>query len=396
MRFDSKNFNAQAFGHFVNRAPNVNKTELAKCKAVGKNEQAALALSSQTGSLYAKVPYYGNISGSTSQNNDGSTDVQATNTATFTQGFITASRMDSWTERNFSTNITAGVDFMKNIAGQISTYKMEVKQAILLHMLSGVFSMGTGDDIAGQAAEEFISKHTYNLPELGGDVVEADTLNKAIQRASGDNKNAFKLAIMHSEVATNLENMKLLKYLTQTDGDGITRDLSLGSWNGRLVLIDDNMPTTTASSTTTYEKTADTEIDPSKTYYTKPNANYVAVTEPEEAALSSYYESVTAETGDTLYTTYLLGENSINLDAIGDAVPFEMSRDAKTNGGQDTLFVRDRYICGVSGVSFNEPSFTASASNTELARGANWSIIHNDREAIPHKAIALSRIISYG
>ena len=26
---------------------------------------------------------------------------------------------------------------------------------------------------------------------------------------------------MHSEIATRLENMKLLKYLTQTDGEGI-------------------------------------------------------------------------------------------------------------------------------------------------------------------------------
>lgn len=30
---------------------------------------------------------------------------------------------------------------------------------------------------------------------------------------------------MHSEVATNLENIKLLKYMTQTDADGIEREL---------------------------------------------------------------------------------------------------------------------------------------------------------------------------
>ena len=53
-KFDSKTFNAEAFGAYVQR-----------------NEQARAALSSQTGSLYARIPYFGRISGSTSQNNDG-------------------------------------------------------------------------------------------------------------------------------------------------------------------------------------------------------------------------------------------------------------------------------------------------------------------------------------
>lgn len=39
-------------------------------------------------------------------------------------------------------------------------------------------------------------------------LVGATTLNKAIQKAGGDNKNIFKLVIMHSEVATNLENFE--------------------------------------------------------------------------------------------------------------------------------------------------------------------------------------------
>ena len=52
-RFDSKSFNPEAFGHYVNRIPNVTKTELAKSRAVGANENARNALSNQTGSLYA-------------------------------------------------------------------------------------------------------------------------------------------------------------------------------------------------------------------------------------------------------------------------------------------------------------------------------------------------------
>lgn len=346
-KFDSKSFNPQAFGAYVNRIPNVAKNELAKSGAVGSNEQARAALGNQTGSLYARIPYFGRIDGSTSQNNDGATDIASTNTTTYEQGFIVASRMDSWTERSFSKNITAGVDFMDNVAAQIADYKFDVRQAMLLAILEGVYGMSVdGSTVAATAAKEFIEKHTFDISGEADDaaMVGSTTLNKAIQKACGDNKNIFKLVIMHSEVATNLENIKLLKYMTQTDADGIERELALATWNGRTVLIDDNMP---------------------------------------------------VDGGN--YTTYVLGQGAIILDDIGDAVPYEMSRDPKTNGGQDTLYVRDRYICGVDGISFEKPAtITASASNEDLANGANWAIINDGTKAIPHKAIAIAKIVSKG
>lgn len=356
-KFDSKSFNPQAFGKYVDRIPNVTKNELAKSGAVGTNQNAHDALANQTGSLYARVPYFGRIDGSTSQNNDGGTDIASTSTTTYEQGFVVASRMDGWTEKSFSKNITAGVDFMDNVAAQIADYKMDVRQAMLLAILKGVFSMSTtGSTVAAKAAKEFLDKHVYNITANTGDdaLVGATTLNKAIQKAGGDNKNIFKLVIMHSEVATNLENMKLLKYMTYTDADGIERELALATWNGRTVLVDDNMPT-------------------------------------EDVAKTSDVEAYTA------YTTYVLGKGAIILDDIGDAVPYEMSRDPKTNGGQDTLYVRDRYICGVDGISFEKPAtITASASNTDLETGANWNIINDGTKAIPHKAIAIAKIVSKG
>lgn len=398
-KFDSKSFNPQAFGKYVDRIPNVTKNELAKSGAVGTNQNAHDALANQTGSLYARVPYFGRIDGSTSQNNDGGHDIESSNTTTYEQGFIVASRMDGWTEKSFSKNITAGTDFMDNVAAQIADYKMDVKQAMMLAILSGVFSMkATGTGVAEKAAKEFLEKHVYDITGNTGDeaLVGSTTLNKAIQKAGGDNKNIFKLVIMHSEVATNLENIKLLKYMTQTDADGIERELALATWNGRTVLIDDNMPT--GQIPTVYAKTSDVALDPDKTYYTRsgssPNYVYTPVENPDVSNIGTYYE-VTAS--DTSYTTYVLGNGSIILDDIGDAVPYEMSRDPKTNGGQDTLYVRDRYICGVDGISFEKPaSITASASNTDLATGTNWNIINDGTKAIPHKAIALCKIVSKG
>lgn len=391
--FDSKSFNPQAFGAYVNKIPNVTKTELAKSRAIGTNEQATAALSSQTGSLYARIPYFGRISGVTSQNNDGSTDINSTSTTTYEQGFVTASRMDAWTERSFSKNITAGTDFMTNVATQINDYKLEVKQAILLNILKGIYGMTTtGDTVATNAAKEFVVNHSYDITsETAGDTpgfVTVSTLNKAIQKAGGDNKNIFTLCIMHSEVSTNLENLKLLKYMTYTDSDGIERELAMATWNGRTVLIDDNMPTGDC-----YALSEDSSASSSKTYYKLENGVYSAVASATTPVTNGYYET----TGETSYTTYVLGDGAVVLSDIGDSVPYEMDRDPKVNGGQDTLYVRDRFICGVDGISFEKPSsITASASNTDLATGANWNMINDGTTAIPHKAIAITRIISKG
>ncbi len=358
-KFDSKSFNAQAFGSYVSRIPKVTKNELASSKAVGVNKQARDALNNQNALVYARVPYFGRISGSTSQNNDGSTDITSTNTSTFEQGFVVANRMDSWTERTFSKNIISddSSDFMDNVAEQISDYKMEVQQNILLSILKGIYSMKiTGTDFLSKANKEFVEKHTYDITseidvENAG-FVKATDLNRAIQQASGDNKKIFKLVIMHSEVATNLENMQLLKYMTYTDSDGIERELSLATWNGRTVLVDDNMPT-------------EEVVDGENTY--------------------------------TKYTTYVLGENSIIVDEVGDAVPYEMNRDPKTNGGQDTLYIRDRYVCGVEGISFEKPSsISTSANNLDLENGSNWCLVNDGTATISHKAIPITRIISKG
>lgn len=395
-KFDSKSFNPQAFGAYVNRIPNVTKNELAKSGAVGSNEQAKTALANQTGSLYARIPYFGRIDGSTSQNNDGNTNIESTGTTTYEQGFIVASRMDSWTERSFSKNITAGVDFMDNVAAQIADYKMDVKQAMLLAILKGVFSMKQDTSVAGKAAKEFLAKHVYDITAKGVDagLVGSATLNKAIQQACGDNKNIFKLVIMHSEVATNLENIKLLKYMTQTDADGIERELALATWNGRLVLIDDNMPSETGYYAASADDEGAMQIKASgATGSAQINLADVKKGDfyPSDAAAEQYVVA-----GDK-YITYTLGNGAIILDDIGDAVPYEMSRDPKTNGGQDTLYVRDRYICGVDGISFEKPaSITASASNADLANGDNWNIINDGTKAIPHKAIAIAKIVSRG
>ena len=105
----------------------------------------------------------------------------------------------------------------------------------------------------------------------------------------------------------------------------------------------------------------------------------------------------------TVYTSYVLGEGTINYEDIGAKVPYEMARDPKTNGGQDTLYTRQRKVFAPFGLSY-EKAKQASLSPTddELADGTNWDLVHSgeateaERSYVNDKVIAIARIKSKG
>lgn len=341
--FDLKTFNPEAFGRYVDRIPNLKRNELLKSGAlVSRNDLIAL-FDEQTGSFYATVPVRGLIDGE-AQNYDGETDVEATSTTTYSQGMIVVGRMKAWTEKDFSQDITSGVNFMDNVAAQVAEYWDEVDQDTLLSVLNGIFSM------TGAENKKFVDNHTYDITKATDTKVGATTLNNAIQKACGDNKKAFSLAIMHSQVATNLENLQVLEYLKYTDANGIQRSLEIATWNGRLVIVDDSMPTA--------------ELEDS-----------------------------------TQYTTYVLGKGAFEYANVGCKVPYEMDRNPYKNGGVETLITRQRKVFAPKGISFTKKSVAKlSPTKAELENGANWSLIKDASESktINHKAIAIARIVSLG
>ena len=99
---------------------------------------------------------------------------------------------------------------------------------------------------------------------------------------------------------------------------------------------------------------------------------------------------------------YVLGDGAIDFEKIGAEVPNEMQRDPKTNGGETTLYTRDRACYAPYGISYTKKSQASlSPTNEELANGANWTLVHNGGsgaalKVIDHKAIPIARIISRG
>lgn len=396
--FDSKNFNTEVFGAYVDKTPNLNRNELIKSKAIRERNDLAKLFPDQVGGSFATIPISGRIGG-TPKNYNGSTDLDAGgNLSTYTQGRIVVGRMQSWTERDFSYDITGGVDFLAQIAAQVGEYWDNIDQATLLSVLKGIFSM------TGAKNLEFVNGHTYDVSANAGDTgkFDATTLNSAMQAALGDNKAKFTLAIMHSTVATNLENLKLLAYLKYTDKDGIQRDLSLGTLNGRAVLVDDTMPVEDVAAA--YALTTDAALDSTKTYYTRTGSGtasspyvYTAVTSPDVSDIATYYER-TAEAYKK-YTTYVLGDGAIEYTNCGAKTPYETERDPKKNGGQDTLYSRQRKIFSPYGISWVDSSII-SPTDAQLETGSKWSLantnVSNTTDYFPHKSIPIARVITRG
>ena len=457
--FDAKNFNGEVFQKYLETIPNTKRNELIKSRAIRQRPDLAQAMADQTGGNYITTPLLGLISGTAPQNYDGSTDLTANNTDTYTHSRVVVGRANAWTERDFSYDITGGVDFMENVARQISEYWDEVDQATIIHILNGLFKMNDDKGL------EFVQSHTHNICAVQNSEnvtghMDGTTLNTAMQKACGDNKSKFSLALMHSVVATNLENLKILVYFKYNDDNGMERDAAIATLNGRLVLIDDGMPTaettTTAETCGVYTVTISTALAAGEKVticgveYTAPETpgsataqatsietllkantgvtnaytitrNNAVLTFTEKTGhggtgapavdnsglVTGVVASATTTAGvakvtQTAYTTYVLGEGAIEFTDCGAKVPYEMDRNPAKFGGQDTLYSRQRKSFAPYGINFTKDSMSGlSPTDAELETGSNWMLVNNgqagaSKKFIDPKAIAIARIISLG
>lgn len=357
--FDEKIFNGEVFGQYMETVPNLNRKELIKSKAIRQRQDIANLFSAQVGGNYATIPITGRIGGK-AQNYDGKTSAEAQKLKTFSHSRVVVGRQAAWVETDFSYDITGGKDFMEQVGDQVAEYWDDVDQATLLSVIKGIFSM------TGKENLKFVNEHTYDISTSKNkeeQVFSATTLNTAIQKALGDNKAKFSISIMHSAVSTNLENLKLIAYMKYTDGQGIERDLTLGTLNGRVVLIDDAMPVE-------HIEASGTEGQPD-------------------------YEPAYNK-----YTSYVLGDGAFEFTDCGAKVPNEMARDPKTNGGETTLYSRQRKVFAPFGISFTKASMESlSPTDEELENGSNWELCNNQgktKEYIDHKSIPIARVITRG
>ena len=388
MLFDSKNFNGEVFDALVKNTPNLRLNELLKCKAIVEKPEYAAQLPDQLGGHFITSVIKARIGG-TALNYDGKTDITATSRGNYTMGRIVVGRANGWTEKDFTADIT-GDDYMP-AAEEVGEYWDDVDQDTLLATLKGIFSMSSGE------GAEFVKKHTHNIAvNLTGNKFDATTLNTGMQKALGDKKAKFALAIVHSAVATNLENLRLVEYLKYTDENGIERDLGIATVNGRILLIDDTMPCVEGY----FDAIVDTEgalkiVADSAS----PADGEIKLADAKAAYLGE--KNLAADMYVVLdheYTTYVLGEGAIEYTNCGVKTPSEIERAALKNGGESTLVSRQRKVFAPYGISWKTNSII-SPTDAQLENGTNWEIANSNegtKKYYPIKAIAIARIKSRG
>lgn len=309
-------------------------------------EDGVIANLISNGSDIYTAPFYKNFTADP-VNYDGATDIDTVETAGASETGVVFGRAKGFKAKDFIADFNSGADPMGFIVSKVSKYWQDQKQKELLSILGGIFGITSTSE---GYAKDWATNHVTNIAlTAAGTISDANklgdsTVAEAAQKALGENAGEFGLAIMHSKVALNLAIRELLQYRKYTDAMGIERTLNIADINGFTVVIDDRVPT--AVNTTTKEME---------------------------------------------YTTFLLGTGCIRTAMAPVEHPVTVSRDEKTNGGEETLWTRQRQTIHPNGFSFVKPEeYTSSPTRTQLGKTACWSLARNPQE------IAMAKIVSNG
>lgn len=339
--------NERAFGKYIEALPHQNRNALIKSGVFVSDPRVKTLLSSQVGSYMGVLPMAGRIEGKDPENYDGVTDIKTEHIGSLKQSVIAYGRAHGWEELDFTTDISAGENPLQWMGQQIADYWDDVDTKIVLGVTNALFSVGSKDG-ATDNEKAFSTNHTLDISGETDNTIGYNpaALNNLVQQASGDKRGQYTMVFMHSTVAKNLENAKLLEWMKGTDANGIQRDLTMATWNGRTVIVDDGMP---------YDSTNKT------------------------------------------YTTYVFGRGAFSFDSLGAKVPVEIARDAATKGGITKLYNRRRNVLVPRGFSFVGTTATLSPTNAELFTASNWGIASNGSDQyFHHRDIPIARIISKG
>lgn len=334
-------FDEELFMQMWSEVPDPTKTAMIQSGVLVDDANIASRVQND-GNLYT-IPFYNALAGD-ALNYDGSTDNTPTETDGTYQNGIVYGRMKAWLARDFAAELSGG-DPMGHIIASQARYWQKQKQAVIINILNGIFGItGTSGN-----KKKWQDNNTVDLSSSTATPYKAGAtdINDAITQAAGDNKSIYSLAIMHSTVAKNYENLQLLEFWKYTDTSGVQRPLNIASLNGMTAIIDDSVP--------------------------------VEVVGGEGANKDL-----------TKYTTYLFGTGALRrADAkLENAV--EAKRDPEKYGGVDVLYSKIRETVHPNGFTWKGANSIVSPTNAQLAAASNWDIVFDP------KSIAMCRLITNG
>ena len=333
--FDSKAYNPQAFGRYINSIPKVRKNEMIKANIFTSDKNLKALFNTQSTAVYAVQPLVGEFNANV-QDLDGATDITGGQLDTYYYGITSYIKSIAGTEKDYTKDIIPGLNALDHIANKFSAKWDDVDEDTLVAIIKGIFASTT------DGLDVFAQKHTLTV-----DKVTEDSIYDCTQKACGDHADSFSLVIMHSKIANELAKKQLLQYIKYTDERGIERNTRIAQWGALTVLVDDT----------------------------------------------------TTTTADSKYVTYVLGEKLFDREDLDTEEPFERVREGLKNGGQTTLVSRQMKVVHPMGFSYLKASQSKiTPTDNDFANGANWGLAKTtdsvNPKYYPDKAIPLARIIS--
>lgn len=331
-------YDSEIFNYQWENTPDLVLTSMINSGAVVQDAEISRLISN--GSNFFTTPFYDVLTGTEDVYNGVDSFTGGTLGGGSYSGVVFG-RMSSWSAKSFIKDFNSGADPMAQIVDGVAQFWIKKRQVRLLGILGGVFG------ITGNAEW---TKHITNIATATTTTTDANrigetTIADACVKANGDNASNYSLVIMHSVVANRLANLQLLNFSKYTDAAGITRDLPIGTINGKTVIVNDNVP-----------KTA--------------NAT---------------------DTDEFDYVTYVLGLGAIRYAKAPVDVPSEMDRDPNTNGGVDMIYTRMRECLAPYGFSFKGDCTTdVGVPDSVLFASASWEL------KMPAKAIFMAKIVTNG
>lgn len=293
------------------------------------------------GGNFYTLPFYTDINGNY-VNYDGNTDITLDEVdAAGQQHGVVWGRAKGWTDRDFVRDFSSA-DPMRNILNRVQKWEAKKRQTLLIGILEAIFS------IQGSGAFADWENHKMNIASATSTVTDANkigltTLRDLAVQANGDAADDFALAIMHSQVANRLSQFNVLEYFKYNDANGQERDVKVGRSGNMLVLVCDEVPHATNSTTNQME-----------------------------------------------YTTYCFGRGAIGYAKAPVDHPSSQWRDETKKGGMECLATRFRETILPYGFSFEMTNLPVSPTDAQITDADNWSIVYQP------KNIYMARLVTNG
>lgn len=311
-------FDEELFYLNFQNEPNLVKDAMVKSGAMVEDGYIASLI--QNGGNFYTFPFYNALADGDEDNYDGQTNMTVDESTGASQSGVVFGRMKAWEAPQFVADFTTA-NPMASIAARIAPWYVHQTQKRIIGITDAVLGINDMKDT------HVVTKAT----------LDENTLSDVTQEIWGDAKDNITLAIMHSAVAQEFEDLNRANYLKYTDANGMTREVRTITVNGILCIIDDGVPSAAGS----------------------------------------------GEGAATNYTTYLFGAGALRYATAPVTLPVETWRDPVRKGGIDLIGTRRRETIHPNGFSFKKPNaMSDSPTNAQLFNKSNWELAYTDPRAI--------------